>query len=182
LHILYYYESSLVCTCLFVCLLGPTLIGDGYYYLALDPTFGSFTLLELVSLVQVFIDSLHWNGFFWVVQSVGSLGRLTTSYLLGGPTCLWCLVCLCVCLYVTIFCNDFYMTWTCFATTYQTFGKFDISVNDLTRGGLQVFLLLKIASHPLGIITYGVGDEYDFPFWPSFKFCTVEIITLSLTN
>jgi len=39
--------------------------------IALDPTFGSFTLLELVShwanwfLWRKCLDSLDWNGFFW---------------------------------------------------------------------------------------------------------------------
>jgi hypothetical protein len=58
---------------------------------ALDPTFGSFTLLELVFLVQVFgLFRLEWIFFF--VQSVDTPVRCTTSYLLAGPACLWCLV------------------------------------------------------------------------------------------
>jgi hypothetical protein len=33
--------------------------------IALDPTFESFTLLELVSLMKVFrLQYLDWNGFF----------------------------------------------------------------------------------------------------------------------
>jgi hypothetical protein len=32
-----------------------------------NPSFGSFTLLELVSLVKVFLDSLDWNELFFVV-------------------------------------------------------------------------------------------------------------------
>jgi hypothetical protein len=57
----------------------------------LDPTFGSFTLLELVSLMKVFrLFRLEW--IVLGVQSVDTLGRCTTSYLLAGPVCLWCLV------------------------------------------------------------------------------------------
>jgi len=58
-----------------------------------------FALGELVSLVKVF--RLEW--VFFGVQSVDTVGRCTTSYLLAGPACLWCLVlfspkhsCLCV--------------------------------------------------------------------------------------
>ncbi len=50
----------------------------------LDPTFGSFTLLELVSLVKVFRSELISTG---VVQSVDTVGTCTTSYLLARPTC-----------------------------------------------------------------------------------------------
>jgi hypothetical protein len=64
-----------------------------------DPTFGSFTLLELVShQVNQFLwwkclDCLHWNRCFFGVQSVDTVGRCTTSsYLLAGPACLWRLV------------------------------------------------------------------------------------------
>jgi hypothetical protein len=35
--------------------------------IAFDPSFGSFTLLELVSLVKVLLDSLDWNELFFVV-------------------------------------------------------------------------------------------------------------------
>jgi hypothetical protein len=55
--------------------------------IALDPAFGSFTLLESVShYVNRFywwmcLDCLDWNGFFWGVQSVDTVGRdvCTTS-------------------------------------------------------------------------------------------------------
>ncbi len=46
-----------------------------------------FTLVELVSLVKVFsLFRLEW--IFWGVQSVDTVGRCTTSYLLVGPVCL----------------------------------------------------------------------------------------------
>jgi hypothetical protein len=51
----------------------------------------SFTLGELVSLVKVFrLFRLEW--IFFGVQSVDTVGRCTTSYLLTRPACLWCLV------------------------------------------------------------------------------------------
>jgi hypothetical protein len=37
------------------------------------------------------LDCLDWSGFFWC-QSVDTVGRCTTSYLLAGPACLRCLV------------------------------------------------------------------------------------------
>jgi len=65
--------------------------------IALDPTFGNFTIRtgftlgELVSLVKVFrLFRLEW--IFFGVQSVDTVGRCTTSYLLAGPACSWCLV------------------------------------------------------------------------------------------
>ncbi len=54
----------------------------------------SFTLGELVSLVKVFrLFRMELDCFG--VQSVDTVGRCTTSYLLAGPACLWCLVLLC---------------------------------------------------------------------------------------
>ncbi len=50
-----------------------------------------FTLGELVPLVKVFrLFRLEW--MFSGVQSVDTVGRCTTSYLLAGPACLWGLV------------------------------------------------------------------------------------------
>jgi hypothetical protein len=66
--------------------------------IALDPTFGSFTLLKSVShLLNWF---LWWKEFklfrlewiFFGVQSVDTVSRCTTSYLLAGPARLWCVV------------------------------------------------------------------------------------------
>jgi hypothetical protein len=60
--------------------------------------FGSFTLLEPVShYVNQFLwwkcsDCLDRNWIFLGVQSVDTVSRCTTSYLLAGPACLWCLV------------------------------------------------------------------------------------------
>jgi len=34
---------------------------------------------------------LDWNGLFWCLGCVSTEGRCTTSYLLAGPVCLWCL-------------------------------------------------------------------------------------------
>jgi hypothetical protein len=49
------------------------------------PTFGSFTLLEPVFVVKVFrLFRLKQN--FFGVQSVDTVGRCTTSYLLAGPS------------------------------------------------------------------------------------------------
>jgi hypothetical protein len=68
--------------------------------IALDPTFGSFTLLELIShegnrlLWWKCLDCLDSNGLFWCSEC-GQSNRCTTSYLLAGPTCLWCLVFTC---------------------------------------------------------------------------------------
>ncbi len=77
-------------------LLSSALTGTGT--IALDATFGSFylirisfTLGELVSLVKVF-RMFRLEGTFFGVQSVDAVGRCTTSYLLTGPACLWCLV------------------------------------------------------------------------------------------
>jgi hypothetical protein len=62
-------------------------------YFALDPTFGSFTLLELVSpnvvsMVKVF-KLFRLERMFFGVQSVDIVGRCTTSsYLSTGPACL----------------------------------------------------------------------------------------------
>jgi hypothetical protein len=50
-----------------------------------------FTLGELVSLVKVF-RLFKLEHMFFGVQSVDTVGRCTTSYLLVGPMCLWCLV------------------------------------------------------------------------------------------
>jgi hypothetical protein len=50
-----------------------------------------FTLRERVSLVKVFrLFRLERDCFG--VQSVDTVSRCTTSYLLAGPACLWCLV------------------------------------------------------------------------------------------
>ncbi len=46
-----------------------------------------FTLDEPVSLVKVF-RLFRLERIFWGVQSVDTVGRCTTSYLLVGPTCL----------------------------------------------------------------------------------------------
>jgi len=50
-----------------------------------------FTLGEPVSLVKVF-RLFRLERIFLVFRSVDTVGRCTTSYLLAGPTCLWCLV------------------------------------------------------------------------------------------
>jgi hypothetical protein len=60
--------------------------------IAFDPTFGSFTLLELVSpnvvsMVKVF-KLFRLERMFFGVQSVDIVGRCTASYLLAGPACL----------------------------------------------------------------------------------------------
>jgi len=52
--------------------------------IALDPTFGSFTLLEPVFLVKVF-RLLRLEQIFFGLQNVDTVGRCTTSYLLAGP-------------------------------------------------------------------------------------------------
>jgi hypothetical protein len=65
--------------------LGPALTGTGTGTITLDPTFGSFTLLESVfivdepkNLVKVFgLFRLEW--IFFGVQSVDTIGRCTTS-------------------------------------------------------------------------------------------------------
>jgi hypothetical protein len=51
----------------------------------------SFTLGELVFFGKC-LDCLDWKGFFLGVHSVDTVGTCTTSYLLAGPACLWCLV------------------------------------------------------------------------------------------
>jgi len=43
------------------------------------------------------LDCLNWNKYFFGVQSVSTVGRCTTSFLLAGPVCLWCLVYLLFC-------------------------------------------------------------------------------------
>jgi hypothetical protein len=74
-------------------LLGPGLRGTGT--IALDPTFES-------SLFTGNQFHVRCTGFFGV-QSVDTVGRWTTSYLLTGLVCLWCLVC-----------NNFYSLITIF--------------------------------------------------------------------
>jgi hypothetical protein len=65
------------------CLLGP---GTGT--IAFDPRFGSFTLLEPVSLAKVF-KLFRLERIFLGFQSVvDTAARCTTSYLLAGPACL----------------------------------------------------------------------------------------------
>jgi hypothetical protein len=50
-----------------------------------------FPVVEPVSLVKVFkLFRLEW--IFFGVQIVDTVGRCTTSYLLAGPACSWCLV------------------------------------------------------------------------------------------
>jgi hypothetical protein len=50
-----------------------------------------FTLGELVSLTKVF-RLFRLERIFLGVQSVDTVGRCKTSYLLAGPACFWCLV------------------------------------------------------------------------------------------
>ncbi len=66
------------------CLLGP-------WTITLDPTFRSVTILEtnftlskLVSLVKM-LRLFRLEPIFFGVQSVDTVGRYTTSYLLAGP-------------------------------------------------------------------------------------------------
>jgi len=61
--------------------LGPAPTGT----IALDPTFGSFTLDEPVLLVKVF-RPFRLEQILFGVQSVDTVGRCTTSYLLAGAT------------------------------------------------------------------------------------------------
>jgi hypothetical protein len=84
------YLSS--CVCFFFCvLLGPVPVGDyrigsnfwKFYLIKTD-----FTLGDPISLVKMF--RLEW--IFLGVQSVDTVPRCTTSCLLAGPACLWCLV------------------------------------------------------------------------------------------
>jgi len=72
-----------------VSLLGPASTGTGT--IALDPTFESFIVLELVSLMKVF-KLFKLERSLFGVESVDTVGRCTTSYLLAGPVCLRCLV------------------------------------------------------------------------------------------
>jgi hypothetical protein len=72
--------------CLFVCLFKSA--STETVTIAFDPSFGSFTLSELVSLVKVFLDSLDWNGLFLVFRVWTQQVKCTTSYLLAGPMCL----------------------------------------------------------------------------------------------
>ncbi len=50
-----------------------------------------FALDESVSLMKVF-RLFRLEAMFFGVESVDTAGRCTTSYLLAGPACLWCLV------------------------------------------------------------------------------------------
>jgi len=54
----------------------------------------SFTLSEPVSLVKVF-RLFRLEPIVLMFKSVDTEGRCTTSSLLEGPGCLWCLVCCC---------------------------------------------------------------------------------------
>ncbi len=65
--------------------MGPAPTGTAT--ITFDPTFGSFTLLELVSLVKVF-RLLRLEPIVLMFKSVDTEGRCTTSYLLAGPACL----------------------------------------------------------------------------------------------
>jgi hypothetical protein len=68
-------------------LVGP--IGSNFWKFYLIKT--GFTLDEQVFLVDMFrLFRLEW--IFLGVQSVDTVGRCTTSYLLTGLACLWCLV------------------------------------------------------------------------------------------
>jgi hypothetical protein len=84
-------------TCFQLCfgLLGPVpgdyQIGSNFWKLYLIRI--DFTLSKLVSLVKMF-RLFRLERSFLGVQSVNTLSRCTTSYLLAGPACLWCLVCL----------------------------------------------------------------------------------------
>ncbi len=51
----------------------------------------SFTLGELVSFMKVF-RLFRLERIFFGVRTVDTVGRCTTSCLLAGPECLWCLV------------------------------------------------------------------------------------------
>jgi hypothetical protein len=94
--------------------------------IALDPTFGSFTLLKLVSLVKVFrLFRLEW--IFFGIESVRSVSRYMDNMLsiMGGPTCLWCLVCLCI----YILCNlgegmIYHRLWLGSASNYRIINIF----------------------------------------------------------
>jgi hypothetical protein len=77
----------------FLTLLGSAPTGTGT--IALDSTFGSFTLLEPVSheVNRVFrwkcLDCLDRNEVFLALRVCT---QCTTSYSLAGPACSWCLV------------------------------------------------------------------------------------------
>jgi hypothetical protein len=43
------------------------------------------------------LDCFNWNKYFFGVQSVGTVGRYTTTFLLAGQVCLWRLVYLLFC-------------------------------------------------------------------------------------
>jgi hypothetical protein len=64
-------------------------IGSNFWKFYLIRT--SFTLNELVSLVKVF-RLFRLERIFLVSRVLNAVGRCTTSYLLAGPACLWCLV------------------------------------------------------------------------------------------
>ncbi len=74
-----YWNLSLHKTTLFS--LGPLPTGTQTIAL-LDPTFGSFTLLEPVSLMKVF----KLEQMFFGVESVDTLGTCTTSLSFGGAS------------------------------------------------------------------------------------------------
>jgi hypothetical protein len=66
-------------------------IGSNFWKFYLIRT--GFTLGEPVSLVKkTCSDCLDRNWIFFGVQSVDTVSRCTTSNLLAGPACLWCLV------------------------------------------------------------------------------------------
>jgi len=66
--------------------------------MALDPTFGRFTLLNSVShLVNWFLrwkslNCLDCNRSFWCSECGPTVSRCTRSCLLAGPARLWCVV------------------------------------------------------------------------------------------
>jgi hypothetical protein len=70
--------------------LGPTPIGTRS--IAFNPTFGSFTLLELVSLAKV-IRLFKLEHIFFGVQSMDTIGRCTTPYLFIGRASLFVTPC-----------------------------------------------------------------------------------------
>jgi len=52
----------------------------------LDPTFGSFTLLELVSHYAKVFRLFRLERIFFGVQSVNTVGRCTTFLSIGRPS------------------------------------------------------------------------------------------------
>ncbi len=69
------------------------LVPTGTGTIALDPTFGSFTLLEPIShqVTPFFgesVQNVQIGTDSFGVQSVDTVARCTTSYLLAGPACL----------------------------------------------------------------------------------------------